>query len=263
MRDSVLEAVRFLTAERSRPITLEDVADHVAYSPFHLARAFERQVGLPPGKFLAAQRFHLAKELLLDTGEKVIDICHEVGFSAPGTFTTRFTAAVGVTPHRFRRLPDLLADCPPAPVQVPGADRHGGVLTGRAELSLAAQSALRRPAIYVGLFAASHARGIPVSGALLDDEHRFTLLDVPPGTYRLLACALPSGDPRSQLLPPVRAVGGAPRPVRIRPGAPPLRQDVRLDLARDWTPPVLVALPPLASAGAQEWRSDARPAGIG
>ncbi|MER6877993.1 helix-turn-helix domain-containing protein, partial [Amycolatopsis sp. NPDC000673] len=72
MRDAVLEAARFLAAGRTRQLTLEDVADHVRYSPFHLARAFEREIGLPPGKFLAAQRFQLAKELLLDTGEKVV-----------------------------------------------------------------------------------------------------------------------------------------------------------------------------------------------
>lgn len=263
MRDAVLEAARFLTAERTQRLTLEDVAEHVRYSPFHLARAFERQIGLPPGKFLAAQRFQLAKELLLDTGERVVDICHEVGFSAPGTFTTRFTAAVGLSPHRFRLLPDLLADCPPAPVRVPGADGAGGAVTGRALLSPAAFAALDGgPAVYVGLFTAS-ASGIPVSGSLLGPDLEFTLAAVPPGTYRLLACALPSAaDPRGQLLPMVRAVGSAPRPVRVRPGPVPLRQDVRLDLAPAWSPPVLVALPPLASPGAQEWRSAARPARI-
>ncbi|MEV8610954.1 helix-turn-helix transcriptional regulator [Amycolatopsis sp. NPDC051373] len=265
MRDAVLEAARFLAAERMRQLTLEDVADHVRYSPFHLARAFERQVGLPPGKFLAAQRFQLAKELLLDTGEKVVDICHEVGFSAPGTFTTRFTAAVGVSPHRFRQLPDLLAEHPPAPVRVAGADCAGGAVTGRALLSPAALAALDGgPAVYVGLFAARAARGIPVSGALLGPDLEFVLAGVPPGTYRLLACALPAAaDPRGQLAPRVQAVGSAPRPVRIRPGPVPLRQDVQLDLAPSWSPPVLVALPPLASAGAQEWRSGGRLARIG
>ncbi|WP_033289468.1 helix-turn-helix transcriptional regulator [Amycolatopsis jejuensis] len=265
MRDAVLEAARFLAAGRTQQLTLEDVADHVGYSPFHLARAFERQVGLPPGKFLAAQRFQLAKELLLDTGEKVVDICHEVGFSAPGTFTTRFTASVGVSPHRFRLLPDLLSDHPPVPVRIPGADLRGGVVTGRALLSPAAFAALYGgPAVYVGLFSGSAARGVPVSGSLLGPDLEFTLTGVPPGTYRLLACALPSAaDPREQLMPRIRAVGAAPRPVRIRPGPVALRQDVRLDLAPAWSPPVLVALPPLASSGAQEWRSAARPARIG
>ncbi|HWD07150.1 MAG TPA: helix-turn-helix transcriptional regulator [Amycolatopsis sp.] len=265
MRDAVLEAARFLAAERTQRLTLGDVADHVRYSPFHLARAFEREIGLPPGKFVAAHRFQLAKEILLDTGEKVVDICHEVGFSAPGTFTTRFTAAVGMSPHRFRQLPELLAACPPVPVRVPGADDAGGAVAGRALLSPAAIAALDGgPAVYVGLFAGSAASGVPVSGSLLGADLEYVLTGVPPGTYRLLACALPSAaDAREQLVPSVRAVGSAPRPVRVRPGSVPLRQDVRLDVAAAWSPPVLVALPPLASAGAQEWRSAARPARIG
>ncbi|ATY11603.1 AraC family transcriptional regulator [Amycolatopsis sp. AA4] len=265
MRDAVLEAARFLAAGRTRQLTLEDVADHVRYSPFHLARAFEREIGLPPGKFLAAQRFQLAKELLLDTGEKVVDICHEVGFSAPGTFTTRFTAAVGVSPHRFRLLPSLLAEHPPEPVRVAGPDCAGGAVTGRALLSPAAVAALGRdPAVYVGLFAATSARGVPVSGSLLGPDLEYALVGVPPGTYRLLACALPSAaGPRAQLAPSVQAVGSAARPVRIRAGPEPLRQDVRLEVAPSWSPPVLVALPPLASAGAQEWRGGARLARLG
>ncbi|MER6767667.1 AraC family transcriptional regulator, partial [Amycolatopsis sp. NPDC000746] len=120
------------------------------------------------------------------------------------------------------------------------------------------------PAVYVGLFAGSSARGVPVSGSLLGPDLEFTLVDVPPGVYRLLACALPSaGDPRAQLAPSVQAVGSAARPVRIRAGPVPLRQDVRLDVAPAWSPPVLVALPPLASEGAQEWRGGSRLARLG
>ncbi|GAA3583153.1 hypothetical protein GCM10022222_79900 [Amycolatopsis ultiminotia] len=258
MREAVLEAARFLAGGRTLALTLDDVADHVGYSPFHLARAFERQIGMPPGKFLAAQRFQLAKQLLLDTGEKVVDVCNEVGFCAPGTFTTRFTATVGMSPQRFRQLPDLLDAHPPRPVRVPGtAGAAGGVVTGRAWLSPDAVTALGgTPAVYVGLFPQRAARGIPVSGSLLDERREFVLTGVPPGGYRLLACALPAGaGPREQLVPQVQVVGVAAEPVRIRRGpAAPQRRDVRLAIAPLWTPPVLVALPPLASA-AQERRS--------
>lgn len=266
MREAVVEAARFLAADPAAPVRLGDVADHVGYSPFHLARAFTRQVGLPPGEFLAAQRFQLAKQLLLDTGEKVVDVCNAVGFSAPGTFTTRFTAAVGVCPQQFRLLPELLDDHPPRPVGVPGPVPDGGVVTGRVRLSPAATAVLdRAPAVYVGLFPRHAARGIPVSGSLLDERLEFLLSGVPPGGYRLLACALPArGDPREQLLPSVPVVGAYAAPVRIRPG-PVLPQwhEIALDVAPAWTPPVLVALPPLASAGAQERRSARRPAALG
>ncbi|MBB4688396.1 helix-turn-helix transcriptional regulator [Amycolatopsis jiangsuensis] len=257
MREAVLEAARFLAAGATTELRLGDVADHVGYSPFHLARAFERQVGMPPGKFLAAQRFQLAKRLLLESDEKVVDVCNAVGFCAAGTFTTRFTAAVGIGPQQFRMLPKLLGDHPPRPVHVPGPIAGGGVVTGRAWLSPAAVMALDgAPAVYVGLFPRQAAQGVPVSGALLDERQEFTLAGAPPGSYRLMACALPArGSPRDQLVPPVQVVGVHPEPVWIRPRpAAPQRRTVRLDLAPPWTPPVLVALPPLASAEAQERR---------
>lgn len=261
MREAVIEAARFLAGRCREPITLGDVADHVGYSPFHLSRSFERALGQPPGQFLAAHRFQRAKKLLLSTDERVIDVCHEVGFSSVGTFTKRFTTAVGHPPAEFRRLPDVLADFPPRPVIVPGADRGGGVVTGRARLTPAACLALGgASAVYVGLFARRSARGCPVSGTLLGESPGFLLTGVPPGTYWLLASALPAeGDVLDQLVPGRIVAGAAAEPVRMS-GKDPLHQrDVWLDVHADWTVPVLVALPPLASARTRPEPSTAVP----
>ncbi|GAB2974278.1 helix-turn-helix transcriptional regulator [Amycolatopsis acidiphila] len=252
MRQAVVEAARFLAGRCGEPITLCDVADHVGYSPFHLSRAFERQLGLPPGQFLAAHRFQRAKRLLLSTDERVIDVCHAVGFSSVGTFTARFTAAVGQSPVRFRRLPEALADAPPEPVIVPGAARDGGIVTGSVRLTPAALALLGgTPSVYVGLFPRRTARGFPVSGTLLGETSDFLLMDVPAGTYWVLASALPARAGAQAQLVPGQAVSGAARePVRVTRESPAHHREVWLDVAREWDAPVLVALPPLASATA-------------
>ncbi len=256
MEEVAVAAARFIAAHVGERIGLADVADHVSYSPFHLARSFERHVGVPPGQFLAARRFQRAKELLLATDERIIDICFAVGFTSVGTFTSRFTAAVGVSPLEFRRLPDTLADAPPRPVHVPGVASHGGVVTGSVHLSAAASALLGDPAsIYVGLFSHRAARGLPVSGSLLGDTRDFLLTAVPPGTYWVLSAALPAkADIPAQLIPATGVGGASPRPVRVTAEAPRHRRDVHLDVGTDWSAPVLVALPPLASPGAQDWR---------
>jgi AraC-like DNA-binding protein len=250
VRQAVVEAARFLADRCAESITLCDVADHVGYSPFHLARAFERQLGQPPGQFLAAHRFQQAKRLLLATDERVIDVCHAVGFSSVGTFTARFTAAVGQSPVRFRRLPDMLADAPPEPVLVPGDSRGGGVVAGSVRLTPAALATLGSAAsVYVGLFPRRTARGCPVSGTLLGETGDFLLLDVPPGTYWVLSSALPTGAGAAAQLVPGQAVAGAARePVRVTRASPVHHREVWLDVAPAWNAPVLVALPPLASA---------------
>jgi AraC-like DNA-binding protein len=256
MQDIAVEAARFIAAHACEPIVLADVADHVGYSPFYLARSFERHLGVTPGQFLAAHRFQWAKRLLLSGDERVIDVCFAVGFTSVGTFTTRFAAAVGSSPTAFRRLPHLLADSPPRPVVVPGAARRGGVVTGSAYLSPAASAALGGAAsVYVGLFPRRSARGFPVSGSLLAETGDFVLTDVPPGTYWVLASALPTrADIQTQLVPARSVLGSSTRPVRIAPDNLLHYRDVHLDVAEGWSAPVLVALPPLASACSQDWR---------
>ena len=187
MADVAVRAACFLAEHAAEPITLADVADHVGYSPFHLARAFERAHGQPPGRFLAAHRFQRAKRLLLEGDERVSDICCEVGFSSVGTFTRRFTADIGLSPVSFRRLPDVLSDAPPRPVLVPGDAESGGVVTGAVHLGPAARIALGGAAsIYVGLFVQRAPRGVPVVGAPpalrgCDSQSEHSVLSVPLG----------------------------------------------------------------------------------
>ncbi|GAA0525840.1 hypothetical protein GCM10011581_14000 [Saccharopolyspora subtropica] len=255
MPNAAVHAARFLADHATDPIRLADVADYVGYSPFHLARCFERVLGVPPGQFLAAHRFHRAKQLLLAGDDRIADICFAVGFNSIGTFTRRFVEVVGVSPTEFRRLPDALTDAPPEPVHVPGPVPHGGAVTGSARISPAAQATLGPAAVYVGLFPRRSARGIPVSGALLDDTGEFALTGVPPGDYWLLSTALASrADASTQLVPARSVLGSSPRPVHICAQQRHHHRDLLLDLAADWMAPVLVALPPLASPIAQDRR---------
>jgi len=262
----VVRAARFLTDHLAEPIGLGDVADHVGYSPFHLARCFERHIGMPPGRFLAGHRFQLAKRMLLDGDDRVLDVCHAAGFTGAGTFTSRFTAMVGSSPTDFRRLPDLLASAPPRPVVVPGRARGGSVVTGRVTLTSSAAATVGPvPFVYVGLFTKHAARGLPVSGAMLAGPGEFLLEDVPAGTFWVLASALPASADFDAQLVPDRTVAGAaveavyvPAPAAggLPPRAAPARhhRDLVLDVLPAWSSPVLVALPRLASPAAQDWQ---------
>jgi AraC-like DNA-binding protein len=255
-RDPVAEAARFLTLRANEPITLGDMAEHVSYSPFHLCRIFQRRLGVPPGQFLAAARFQRAKRLLLESDENVAEVCFAVGFASVGTFTSRFTAAVGATPREFRRLPHILTSSPPRPVVVSGGSPGGGVVTGSVGLSAAAAAEVGSAAgVYVGLFPRRAARGTPVAGALLGEDREFTLTGLPRGRYWLLASALPtSADAAAQLLPGRTVVGAGSAQVHVTAAEPVHHRHVHLDLAGDCAQPVVVALPALASETAQERR---------
>jgi len=247
-RPAVCEAARFLVANAERRVLLGDVADHVAYSPWHLAHAFRQDLGLAPGQYLTAWRFQRAKQLLVATDAKVVDVCHAVGCTSLGSFTSRFSSEVGVSPTAFRRLPDLLAATPPRPVSRPGCGPQASAVTGWVSVDPGALAALGGSvAIYVGLFDARVASGAPVSGALLPEPGPFHLEAVPAGSWWLLGAALPAGvDPALQLLPAL-AVVGATGPLHLVGPPGDHRGDLHLGIAGPWTPPVVVALPPLAT----------------
>ena len=71
-------------------------------SPFHFSRMFAKATGVTPGRYLTAVRLFEAKRLLLTTSLTVSDIVCSVGYSSVGTFTSRFTRAVGMTPTQYR-----------------------------------------------------------------------------------------------------------------------------------------------------------------
>lgn len=248
-RDAVIAAAQFLRAHMHEPVSVQDVADHVGYSPFHLSRLFSNTMGQSPVQYLAAQRFHAAKELLLKDSSSVLDICMAVGFSSVGTFTRRFTAEVTTSPREFRRLPDLLADRQVRPFSAIGDGP--GTVHGRVVLSPEAVALVgATPHVYVGAYAARAARGSPVAGSMLLSPGEFVLTGIPPGTWFVLAAAVPSDDLHAQLLVHDRVTGGYPAPIVI-----PAQRDAREPVtptytvtvtpSEDWTVPVTVALPSL------------------
>jgi len=85
-------------------LCLTEMAEVASMSVYHFARIFREQTGLPPATYLAALRLSEAKRLLLETSLSVADICFKVGYNSIGTFTSRFTQVVGMSPGRYRAV---------------------------------------------------------------------------------------------------------------------------------------------------------------
>src|SRR5262249_17540340 len=68
----------------------------------HLSREFKRAYGEPPYSYLMTRRIERAMALLRRGDLSVTDVCFEVGCSSLGTFSTRFTELVGVSPSVYR-----------------------------------------------------------------------------------------------------------------------------------------------------------------
>lgn len=103
MQDAVKRVIQFMNERLDEPMTIDDLARAAGFSKFHFTRLFHRETGLSPARFLSALRMEEAKRLLVTTTLRVADISLQVGYTSIGTFTTRFTTSVGVSPTRYRR----------------------------------------------------------------------------------------------------------------------------------------------------------------
>lgn len=197
----VLALARTACAELSVP----DLADHAGYSPFHFTRMVKRATGFGPGQLLLAYRIDAAKRLLLADDDAVVDVAVASGFDSLSSFTRRFKQVVGVTPGRFRRLVDAVADAPPRPFALGQGDGP----TVRVRLN-------HRPgsAVWLGWYPLPAPFGLPRAGVLVRDQPVVDLT-VHPEAPHLLAFEVPAGaDPHMQLIPREPCVAVHPAPIR-------------------------------------------------
>ena len=89
--------------EYARPLDVETLARAEHVSAGHLSRAFRRAYGESPYSYLMTRRIERAMALLRRGDSSVTEVCSAVGCASLGTFTTRFTELVGVSPGAFRR----------------------------------------------------------------------------------------------------------------------------------------------------------------
>ena len=89
--------------EYAQPLDVEALARGVHVSAGHLSREFRRAYGESPYGYLMTRRIERAMALLRRGDLSVTDVCFEVGCQSLGTFSTRFTELVGVSPSAYRR----------------------------------------------------------------------------------------------------------------------------------------------------------------
>ncbi|MFV0393989.1 MAG: GyrI-like domain-containing protein [Coprobacillaceae bacterium] len=97
------QAITYMEDNIERNITVNDVANHVGYSYFHLARIFLAYTHESIGSYLKYRKLSLAAKLLLNTNEKVLSIALRVGFQSNEAFTRAFKARYKLSPVYYRK----------------------------------------------------------------------------------------------------------------------------------------------------------------
>ncbi|WDZ83307.1 AraC family transcriptional regulator [Micromonospora cathayae] len=174
--------ITFMQGNLSEQLTVDDMARAALFSKFHFSRIFQRVTGISPGRFLSALRLQHAKKLLTSTSLSVADVSLRVGYASVGTFSSRFTRSVGLSPTTYRRLGGFT---PYVPVEDSQAvvSRPTGAIRG----TVVADPDLPMGRIFLGVFPQRIPEGRPVQCCILDGPGEFELDPVPTGVWHLLA----------------------------------------------------------------------------
>lgn len=239
---AITRVITLMRENLGEPLTIDDMARVAMFSKFHFSRMFLRVTGVSPGRFLSAVRFEEAKRLLVETSLSVTDISHQVGYTSVGTFSSRFRSNVGTSPSTYRRLggatvrPRVEVDRPPQP-------QHAVTIRGRVRPPLVGCPGITQ----VGLFPGHLPDRWPIRCASLDQPGPYELREVPPGTWYLLAHAVP--PVQDELIPQPRSGDGSGQFVGchgpITVGSDPTLEfaDIFLRPMNALDPPVLLAVP--------------------
>lgn len=89
--------------DHAQPLDVEALARGANMSAGHFSREFRRAYGETPYSYLMTRRIERAMALLRQGELSVTEVCFAVGCSSLGTFSTRFTELVGMSPSAYRR----------------------------------------------------------------------------------------------------------------------------------------------------------------
>jgi AraC-like DNA-binding protein len=84
----------------ARGVSLHELAQQVALSPYYLLRVFCAEVGMPPYAYLESVRIRHAQRLI-EAGQPLAEVAAQIGFSSQSHMTNRFKKIIGVTPGQY------------------------------------------------------------------------------------------------------------------------------------------------------------------
>jgi AraC family transcriptional regulator len=101
--DHYARVLDHVEANLERAITVEELADKAAMSPFHFSRLFKETIGQSPGQFVMAMRIERARKLLSSPRLALGEVALRCGFADQAHFSRAFKQAAGASPGAYRK----------------------------------------------------------------------------------------------------------------------------------------------------------------
>ncbi|MFC5652659.1 AraC family transcriptional regulator [Paenibacillus solisilvae] len=101
-------AALYIESQYASMVSLDQLADELRLSKYHLLRTFSTTVGMTPNDYLNRIRTERAMDLLRQTDWSIEQIAAQVGYSSGSYFIKVFRRFTGQTPGAFRSGSDQL-----------------------------------------------------------------------------------------------------------------------------------------------------------
>lgn len=95
--------MRYIHENYMEKLTLEDIAGSANISPRECTRCFQNCIGNSPVNYLNSYRVYVAAQMLLQTGDSIIQISENCSFSSNSYFGKVFHENMGCTPLEYRK----------------------------------------------------------------------------------------------------------------------------------------------------------------
>lgn len=100
--EKVQAAIAYIEANVTKKLNLDEIAEAVHYSKYHLHRVFSTTVGLTIHEYLQRRQLTEAAKLLIFSNKPILDIALLAGYESQQAFTAAFTAMYKQSPNKYR-----------------------------------------------------------------------------------------------------------------------------------------------------------------
>ncbi|MDO4164789.1 MAG: AraC family transcriptional regulator [Bacteroides sp.] len=102
--DNAIDVIQHYMKENlEKRLTLQELAEHIGYSPSHFSMLFKQKTGHSPLAYFNLLKIQEACFMLDSTDMKVNQICHKIGIEDTYYFSRLFSKIMGTPPKEYRK----------------------------------------------------------------------------------------------------------------------------------------------------------------
>lgn len=95
-------ALNYIDESITKPLTLDDIAQHAGMSRTYFCSVFKKLNGLTPWEYIGLKRMEMAKNRLRQSDDAVLEIAFDCGFNNISHFNRLFKRATGMSPLEYK-----------------------------------------------------------------------------------------------------------------------------------------------------------------